>query len=62
VVVPFSDALTVSEESEDVRWWPLDALPDDVPEQFDRRIRAVLERLGSRRATAPLSPESPELH
>ena len=51
VIVPFSDALTVSDESEDVRWWPLDALPGDVPAQFDRRIHALLEPLGRRRAS-----------
>ena len=51
VIVPFSDALTVSDESEDVRWWPLDALPGDVPAQFDRRIHALHEPLGRRRAS-----------
>lgn len=51
VIVPFSGALTVSDESEDVRWWPLDALPDDVPAQFDRRIHALLEPLGRRQAS-----------
>ncbi|MEV4738173.1 MULTISPECIES: NUDIX hydrolase [unclassified Microbacterium] len=37
-------ALVVSEESEDVRWWPLDALPDEVPPQFHRRVAQVLSR------------------
>lgn len=38
-------ALVVSDESEDVQWWPLDALPADVPPQFHRRVRNVLSRL-----------------
>lgn len=38
-------ALTVSAESEDVRWWPIDALPSDVPPQLERRVGALLARL-----------------
>lgn len=38
-------ALVVSDESEDVRWWPIDALPTEVPEGLEgrlRRLRALL--------------------
>lgn len=49
IVVSDDAALTVSEESEDVRWWPLDALPADVPEGFERRLGALLEPLRSAR-------------
>lgn len=52
MVVPADDALTVSEESEDVRWWPVDALPADVPEGFERRVHGLLEPL----RTSPVSP------
>lgn len=45
VVVPAAERLTVSEESEDVRWWSVDALPANVPEGFERRMRALLEPL-----------------
>ncbi|MFJ4225496.1 NUDIX hydrolase [Microbacterium sp. NPDC089695] len=45
-VIAVDDAApVVSEESEDVRWWPLDALPAEVPPQFHRRVAQVLQRL-----------------
>ncbi|MCM3780265.1 NUDIX hydrolase [Microbacterium hydrocarbonoxydans] len=44
-VVAGDDALRVSDESEDVRWWPIDALPDEVPPQFHRRVEHVLALL-----------------
>ena len=47
IIVPDDGALVVSDESDDVRWWPIDALPEDVPPQFRRRISAVLGRLSS---------------
>lgn len=47
VVVTEDSPLLVSEESEDVRWWPVDALPDDVPEGFERRVRGLLDPLRS---------------
>lgn len=50
VVVPEDDALTVSEESEDVRWWPVDALPPEVPEGFGHRLRALFDAVSSRLA------------
>lgn len=48
VIVPTAAALTVSEESEDVRWWPIDGLPADVPGGFERRVRALLDVLRAR--------------
>ncbi|MFB4350451.1 NUDIX hydrolase [Microbacterium sp. CR_7] len=45
LVVADDGALRVSDESEDVRWWPIDALPDEVPPQFHRRVAHVLARL-----------------
>lgn len=45
VVVSEDAALIVSDESEDVRWWPIDALPDQVPPGFDRRVRRMRDRL-----------------
>ncbi|MFJ4174503.1 NUDIX hydrolase [Microbacterium sp. NPDC089696] len=45
LVVAGDTAPVVSAESEDVRWWPLDDLPVDVPPQFHRRVRTVLSRL-----------------
>lgn len=45
LIVAGDAALVVSDESEDVRWWPLDALPAEVPPQFHRRVDHVLARL-----------------
>lgn len=56
LVVPDDTALTVSEESDDVRWWPLDGLPADVPPQFHRRVAAVSARLPQRSAPSPRRP------
>lgn len=45
VVADEDAALVVSDESEDVRWWPIDALPAEVPAGFEgrlRRLRALL--------------------
>lgn len=47
VVVDDATALVVSDESEDVRWWQVDALPAEVPDGFEgrlRRLRALLEK------------------
>ncbi|KJL28993.1 NUDIX hydrolase [Microbacterium oxydans] len=40
--------LTVSDESADVRWWPVDALPAEAPEQLEPRLRGLLARLRAR--------------
>lgn len=48
-VVDREAALTVSEESEDVRWWPLDALPAEVPPQLVPRLDGLLAQLRDRR-------------
>lgn len=45
VVVDDDLALVVSEESEDVRWWPIDALPEHVPDGFQGRVRRLRDRL-----------------
>lgn len=39
--------LTVSDESDDVRWWPVDALPAEVPPQLERRLSGLLARVRS---------------
>ncbi|MBO0982102.1 NUDIX domain-containing protein [Microbacterium sp. SD291] len=44
-VVTADAALTVSHESEDVRWWPVDALPAAVPDGFEGRVRRLRARL-----------------
>lgn len=41
--------LTVSDESDDVRWWPVDALPAEAPEQLEPRLRGLLARLRMQR-------------
>lgn len=38
-------ALTVSAESDEVRWWPVDGLPPDIPRELDARIDGLRERL-----------------
>ncbi|WP_181157615.1 NUDIX hydrolase [Microbacterium sp. MYb62] len=45
VVVDRDSALLVSEESEDVRWWPVDALPTAVPPQLVPRLDGLLVQL-----------------
>lgn len=45
VIVDPQVALTVSEESEDVRWWRIDELPAEVPPQLVPRLTGLLERL-----------------
>ncbi|KIP95852.1 hypothetical protein RU09_00365 [Microbacterium sp. MEJ108Y] len=45
VVVSDDTSLIVSDESEDVRWWPIDALPVQVPDGFPRRVRRLRDRL-----------------
>ena len=40
-------ATTVSAESVDVAWWPVDALPDGVVTDLPGRLRALVSRLGS---------------
>lgn len=49
VIVDPELALTVSDESEDVRWWPVDALPVEVPAQLKPRLAGLLERLRAQR-------------
>ncbi len=39
---PATTATAVSEESEDVRWFPVDALPDTIAPGFAQRLAAVL--------------------
>lgn len=45
VVVTDGAALVVSDESEDVRWWPIDALPAQVPVGFDGRVQRLRDHL-----------------
>lgn len=44
---------TASDESEAVAWWPLDALPKDVPPDLEVRVRRA-----ARHARLPSDPES----
>jgi 8-oxo-dGTP pyrophosphatase MutT (NUDIX family) len=37
----------VSDESEDVAWWPIDALPSNVPPNFAQRVAGVLRELAA---------------
>jgi 8-oxo-dGTP pyrophosphatase MutT (NUDIX family) len=50
VIVDRELALTVSDESEDVRWWPVDALPAEVPGQLEPRLTGLLGRIRSHRS------------
>lgn len=50
VVVDADHQLVVSDESDDVRWWPLDGLPEDVPNGFADRVRGLRERVIRSRA------------
>lgn len=45
VTAPTDAPLTVSSESGDVRWWPVDSLPANVPEGFSARVREMLARV-----------------
>lgn len=45
VVVDRDAALTVSDESEDLRWWPVDALPAEIPPQLEPRLDGLLAQL-----------------
>ena len=42
-------AAVASDESEDVAWWPVKALPDNVPPRFASRLAGVLTELAHRR-------------
>jgi len=42
-------AAVTSDESDDVAWWPVAALPDNVPPQFGQRLTGVLAELVHRR-------------
>lgn len=42
--VPRSTDTSVSEESLDIRWWPVDALPDDVEAEMRLLVRAAVAR------------------
>lgn len=48
VVVGDDADLIVSEESEDVRWWPIEGLPSQVPDGFPGRVCRLRDRLVSR--------------
>ncbi|HET8614762.1 MAG TPA: NUDIX domain-containing protein [Actinomycetales bacterium] len=43
-----SAATTVSAESDDVAWWPVDALPPDVVPDLPSRLHALVSRLRGR--------------
>lgn len=46
VAITSTDSVpVVSDESDDVAWWPVDALPAEVPEQFTGRLTRVLAEL-----------------
>ncbi len=47
VVVEPGSPLLVSAESEDVRWWPIDALPAELPDGFAGRVERLRARLRS---------------
>jgi len=50
-------AAVASDESDDVAWWPVDALPENVPPHFARRLAGVLAELGhQQRMAAPATP------
>ncbi|GAA1184573.1 NUDIX domain-containing protein [Nesterenkonia xinjiangensis] len=46
-VAPRGAQLVVSEESEELRWWPVKALPAGVAAELDTRLRGVLTELGA---------------
>ncbi|WEO77684.1 NUDIX domain-containing protein [Cryobacterium sp. SO2] len=45
-------APVASAESEDVAWWPVDALPANVPPHFGRRLAGVLAELAHQQQNA----------
>lgn len=45
LTVPADTPLTVSSESGDVRWWPVDALPAEVPAGFPTRVHDMIARM-----------------
>lgn len=46
-IAPREARIVVSEESEDVAWWPVDRLPADAAPEFDVRLQTVLTELGA---------------
>lgn len=48
VIVERDAEVTVSDESEDVRWWPVDALPAELASGVQRRIHGLLRQLRDR--------------
>ncbi|ROS79124.1 NUDIX hydrolase [Cellulomonas sp. PhB143] len=48
VVAPHDAVPVVSDESEDVAWFGVDALPDDVPHDFGERLALVLAEVAAR--------------
>ncbi|MBG6238018.1 8-oxo-dGTP pyrophosphatase MutT (NUDIX family) [Mycetocola sp. CAN_C7] len=42
----------VSDESEQVKWWPVDELPTAVPDGFEHRLRRVHDAAAARQPTA----------
>jgi 8-oxo-dGTP pyrophosphatase MutT (NUDIX family) len=47
VTAPAGAITAVSDESEDVAWWPVEGLPDNVPPNFGRRVAGVLRELAA---------------
>lgn len=47
-VAAFGSVPAASDESEDVRWWPVDALPGHVPDGFTQRMARVLDGIAKR--------------
>lgn len=45
-IAPRDARIVVSEESDDVAWWPVDRLPTDAADEFDVRLHTVLTELG----------------
>ncbi|WKK73169.1 hypothetical protein Q0F99_09325 [Rathayibacter oskolensis] len=41
--------LVVSDESDDVAWWRIDALPEEVPPEFAARLRGAVAAARERR-------------
>ena len=46
-LAPADSVPVVSDESDDVAWWPVDALPTEVPPQLAGRLARVLAELGA---------------